>query len=205
MKAKLIALWKNVVKVVFDAFNFYDTILSIMFVLIVTGVSMMIISIMSHFIVDHQWMLLVFDATCVALLTMAIRYRLDRNFQTNKGKWLFWLLFSNVLILIIQSFGALWNFLVMLFLIWPLAIGLSKLRIKETFWWLIDYSGSASFVVCIYCLILAILSNQEILMPGLLSDILMSLAIFLLLLAAVLIIVYSFVWLKDNWKERKEG
>jgi hypothetical protein len=171
---------------------FFDPILS---ALVIITATLAVISIVSNFVSDHQWMLLIFDATCVVLLTMAIRYRLDRNFQTPKGKWLFWLLFYNVLILIIQSFGAVWNFAVMLFILWPLAIGISQLiekPFKEFFWWLVDYSGSVTVIVCVYSVILAVLSGKEILMPGLLSDILMLLAAALLVLVAVLITIYMF-------------
>lgn len=149
MKTRLVNLWKNTVEFVSMMFGFGA-------IVAITAIAMVVVSVVSNFMADHQWVILIFDLTCVLLLTMAICYRLDINFQKPKGKWLFWLLFSNVLILIIQSFGALWNFIIILFLLWPSAVVISQL-IKKTFrnfWWLVDkwkvFIYLISLIVVIY-------------------------------------------------------
>lgn len=145
MKTKLVNLWKNVVEFVSMMFGFGA-------IVAITAIAMAVVSVVSNFMATHQWVILMFDVTCVVLLTMAIRYRLDRNFQTSKGKWLFWLLFSNVLILIIQSFGALWNFLIVLFVLWPLSIMLSQLIEGNfrNFWWLLDKKKFYMFLLSFF-------------------------------------------------------
>lgn len=183
MKTRLINLWKNVVEFISMMFGFGA-------ILAITAIAMAVVSVVSNFMATHQWVILIFDVTCVVLLTMAICYRLDLNFQTSKGKWLFWLLFSNVLILIIQSFGAVWNFVVMLFILWPLAIGISQLierSFKDFFWWLVSKWGIFAMIMMIYCGIVLVLSLNKTLVgtPKMVS---LSVALFLMTIHIVLTI-----------------
>lgn len=199
MKTRLINLWKNVVE-------FVSMMFGLGAIVAITAIAMAVVSVVSNFMATHQWVILIFDITCVVLLTMAIRYRLDRNFQTPKGKWLFWLLFSNVLILIIQSFGALWNFLIILFVLWPIAVGLNQLlkkTFKEIFWWLVDYSDRISIFSVCYAVTLAVLSNKGILVEGVLKITLAIFAMFFLIVSAILFTTEMFFERKIPVKRRR--
>lgn len=163
MKTQLVNLWKNVVEIVSEAFDFGDTLLSIIVLLIVTTIAICVVSIVSNFMADHQWVILLFDATCIVLLTMAIRIRLDKSLQTSKGIWIFWLLFSNVLILVVSSFGVLWNFLIILFVLWPIAIGFSRFNLKDLLSAItMEWALSISSIGMSLCVLLAVLDSHII-------------------------------------------
>lgn len=73
---------------------------------------------------DHQWIVLILDVSCIYLLSIS----LGRN-PTEKGKIRI-LFIINVLLLLLCSVGALWNYLIMLFAIMPSAIILKRKMTK---------------------------------------------------------------------------
>jgi hypothetical protein len=76
-----------------------------------------------NFTYDNQWVVLVLDVTCIWLFSTAIKRNIPNSMIRNrKDKFIFIALTVNVVILILASWGALWNFLLMMFLIVPLSI-----------------------------------------------------------------------------------
>ena len=75
-----------------------------------------------NFTYDNQWIVLIPDVTCVWLLSLAIRRNAQTNSRNKKNKFIMISFVLNVAILLLASFGAAWNFLIMAFLILPLSI-----------------------------------------------------------------------------------
>lgn len=76
---------------------------------------------------DYQWIVLILDVSCIYLLSLSFGKNPTEKGRTRTIRILF---IINVLLLLLCSVGALWNYLIMLFVIMPSAIMLKRKTTK---------------------------------------------------------------------------
>ncbi len=155
MKTQLVNFFKKLGKTVIS-------FVGILLIIVMFMISLITWGIVVNFVDAHQWIILIPDLSCIILLVLAIRENLHMTFDTT-GKRLFYVILLNIALLIFMSFGAVWNFLILLFVLLPTAIGFSRLKLKDLLPRItMEWALSISSIGMSLCVLLAVLDSHII-------------------------------------------
>lgn len=110
MKTMLIKILKSLAK-------FLTSFCGVLFLVFAFMISLVTWGIVVNFVYDHQWIVLPMDVFVAMLFAVAMKKTvLSGRLSMDKDKVFMLIFMFSIVLLILSSFGALWNFIVMMFL-----------------------------------------------------------------------------------------